>query len=89
MHSIPTEERDPEAVIMDAVMHYMNSVGERSRVRLMFHLQHKYFPDGDFVPRITQPIRLSPRGSGPAPMPPAGPFAPPPSDQLPAGPEKK
>lgn len=56
------EERDPEAVALDVVMHYMNHAEQKSRERLMFHLQHKYFNDGFFIAKLTQAMTIAPPG---------------------------
>ena len=60
MGKIPEEERDPEAVVMDEIMAYMNKASARARVRLMHHIMHKYFPLGDWVPELKAPVRLVP-----------------------------
>jgi len=57
------QERDPEAVAMDVAMHYMNHAEESAKGRFMMHLQHKYFPKGIFVMRLTAPTTFSPPGS--------------------------
>ena len=67
MAKIPDEERDPEAVILDELMAYMNKAGARAKLRLMHHVMHKYFPLGDWVPEIKGPVRLVPPE---APLPP-------------------
>ena len=56
------EERDPEAVALDVVMHYMNHADQKGRERLMFHLQHKYFNDGFFIAKLTHAMTIAPPG---------------------------
>lgn len=65
------EERDPEAIVMDVAMHYMNHADERGRQRFMMHMQHRYFPDGVFMPVLKDRTTLTPRAvpdQGPIPV---------------------
>jgi hypothetical protein len=60
-------DQDLEAQAMDSAMRYLNMAADRDRERFMYHLQHKYFPNGNFT-TAPAPSKTPPRA--PMTMPP-------------------
>ena len=42
---------DPEAEALAVAFLYLDGADDRQRERFMYHLTHRYFPEGQFVPR--------------------------------------
>ena len=45
------EEWDIEAKAMNEVFLYFEKVDDRARERFIYHLCHRYFPEGEFRPK--------------------------------------
>lgn len=43
--------RDPEVLATACAVAYLNAAGDRQRERFMYHLTHRYFPEGRFEPK--------------------------------------
>tara|TARA_Y100000593_G_C4224646_1_gene293762 strand:- start:723 stop:905 length:183 start_codon:yes stop_codon:yes gene_type:complete len=42
---------DKEILAMNAAVDYLDKADERQKERFIFHLTHRYFPEGEFTPK--------------------------------------